>query len=240
MDNHLTPRTPEEFQAAIARHKIKNIHSNSPPLGARRNLSPGCAAPFFALVILIGLVSIMVIHDLAAKDRDRLIITGTARAETVEDEPETDIPPLPTWEASAQYRGVGDDHIDAIRAAYESKGVAGAFLLAIGELESHNQHHTPGGSVKRGDGGRAIGWGQVHRSPWQKWAADGLEREVDLDDLEDNVLVAAMILLRGGYDPDDPETYGPAAAYYNTGKHLDSTSYSRRALRVLAEIEDGE
>ena len=154
--------------------------------------------------------------------------------------PETDIPPLSNWEAMAIRWGVGDDHVVAVRAVVETTGVAGAFLLAVGKLESHNQHYTPGGAVKRGDGGRAIGWGQVHRSPWQKWAAGELDREIDLDVLEDNVLVAAMILQRGGYDAADEATWEPAAAYYNTGKHLKSTSYSRAVMKQYAMIKDGE
>jgi len=195
---------------------------------------------WFGVLILTGW-SCCCINSLAQADRDTLIIgePPTIVALLV-DEPQPDTPPIPVWESAAYSMGVGDDHVVAVRAVVETTGVAGAFLLAVGKLESHNQHYTPGGAVKRGDGGRAIGWGQVHRSPWQKWAAGELDREIDLDVLEDNVLVAAMILQRGGYDAADEATWEPAAAYYNTGKHLKSTSYSRAVMKQYAMIKDGE
>ena len=193
------------------------------------------------VVAILAIWAGFTINSLAQPDHAPLIIgePPTIVALLV-DEPEPDTPPIPVWESAASSMGVGDDEIAAIRAGSVAKNVAGAFLLAVGHVESHNQHYRTDGTVKRGDNGRAIGWGQVHRSPWQKWAAKELEREVDLDDLNDNVLVAAMILLRGGYIADDTDTWGPAAAYYNTGKHLNSTRYSREVLRVLAEIQGDE
>jgi len=146
----------------------------------------------------------------------------------------------PTWELAADNRACSDELVASIKTVADGLSIEPGYLLAIGHVESRNNHYDADGNVQRGDNGRAIGWGQVHRCPWQNWASEQIGLPVNLDDLLDNVTVCGMILLRGGYDIDDDTTWEPAAAYYNTGKHLNSTSYSRAVMKQLAMIKDGE
>ena len=152
--------------------------------------------------------------------------------------PETDIPPLSNWEAMAIRWGVGDDHVVAVRAANESTGVAGAFLLAVIMTESGGNHYRENGTVKRGKSGE-IGAFQI-MPPWKARLKRLYDLDVDLFDLNDNALACAHILMHSGYEPDDEATWGPALSKYNTGQDLNSTRYSREVLRVLAEIEEAE
>jgi hypothetical protein len=152
--------------------------------------------------------------------------------------PESDIPPLPTWEVRAKAYGVGDAEIAAIHAA-DSYGVAGSVLLAVMMIESGGSHLNSRGAVKRGLAGE-IGAMQI-MPDWKSKLKRIYHMDVDLYDLEDNVRAAAVILFRGGYDSDDPDSIPYAASYYNTGQRgIRNTRYSREVMKLLAEIEDGE
>jgi len=193
---------------------------------------------WFGVLILTGW-SCCCINSLAQADRDTLIIgePPTIVALLV-DEPQPDTPPIPVWESAAYSMGVGDDHVVAVRAANESTGVAGAFLLAVIMTESGGNHYRENGTVKRGKSGE-IGAFQIMPS-WKARLKRLYDLDVDLFDLNDNALACAHILMHSGYEPDDEATWGPALSKYNTGQDLNSTRYSREVLRVLAEIEEAE
>ena len=139
--------------------------------------------------------------------------------------PGHDRPPRPAWTSYAVDQGVDADVIAAIEFASDATRIPGSVLLAIGTVESGNTHPCTG------DGGRAIGWGQIHTSPWRKWASKELERPVDLHDLEDNVLVAALILEYSGYHDDELTAY----AKYNGGPNP-NYRYGRMVARLVEEI----
>jgi len=112
-----------------------------------------------------------------------------------------------------------------------------ALNCAVLYKESHMRHFTDGGGVKRGDGGRAIGIGQIHRSPWQRYYSDELGREIDLDLLADNVEVSAWLLIRSGWNELPVEQ---VASYYNTGKRGSSNDYGTLVAELYEEIRNAE
>jgi len=127
----------------------------------------------------------------------------------------------------ARAQQVSAEIVAAVKSAAARTDIPVHVLLAIGHVESGNDQ-TPAGYC---DNGMAIGWGQVHRSPWQLWASDELGRQVDLDNLRDNVLISAMVLEYSGYH-EDPLT---AYARYNGGPNP-NYSYAREVAARVREI----
>ncbi len=103
--------------------------------------------------------------------------------------------------------------------------------------ESGCKHYSKSGKVKRGDGGRAIGAAQVHRSPWQKHYTEILERDIDLDYLHDNIEICARLLLRGGWgDAPNKEVF----TYYNSGDRGWVNGYGRSVNALYEKIRSYE
>lgn len=125
-----------------------------------------------------------------------------------------------------------DDLGWCIEYASEYTGVAECVLYGLGYVESRNQHYDADGSVKRGDGGKARGWGQIHHSPWEAWASEQLERDVDLDVLQDNVLVAALIIKR--YLDRHDGDLATALGHYNGGPYC-NLAYANKVLAAINE-----
>lgn len=129
----------------------------------------------------------------------------------------------------------------AIAAAALASGVDGEAILAVLNSESGVQHYRKG-KVLRGDGGRAIGIGQVHRKPWESYyshnAAEGVLRAIRLERLDDNVLVCALILKRGGWraGEDAAQARLAAYAYYNSGRDWNEAP---AAAQRYATVVDG-
>ena len=116
-------------------------------------------------------------------------------------------------------------------------------ICAVLLQESGLRHTDRQGRIVKGDGGRAIGIGQIHRKPWEKYYSFSPEfyewRAVRLDDLYDNVAVCALIIARGGWQADDTESQLHAYAYYNSGKDWEhcgerARDYAR-SVAALAE-----
>ena len=128
------------------------------------------------------------------------------------------------WECNYFYELVG-----SIKDASEATGVAPEAIVATLVQESGLRHYRKDGKVKRGDRGAARGAGQIHQSPWKKHFTEELGREIDLDDLRDNVEVCARLLLRGGWLDNPLTAYG----YYNSGQR----GYVNKYARNVASIE---
>ena len=118
----------------------------------------------------------------------------------------------------------------------EQRADFAALTCAVLYKESRLRH-TENGKVKRGDGGKAIGVGQIHRSPWQKHYSEGLGRDVNLDLLADNVLVCQLLLIRGGWNVLPVKQ---VASYYNTGRRGASNGYGTLVAELWNEIKESE
>lgn len=152
-------------------------------------------------------------------------ILGLAAQPSANDDP-------PQWELWLAEQNVEQHIIDSIRVVSILTGIDPVDLAAIGHVESNNHHYRSDGTVKRGDGGAAIGWGQVHRSPWQSYFRDELDKpHLDLDYPEHNIFIAAHILLYYDY-PDDRMN---AFAHYNGGPNP-NPSYARRVDRAADQM----
>lgn len=141
------------------------------------------------------------------------------------------------WYPWLMRRDHSDGLAEAVRDAAYGADVSGAAILATLWHESRLMHVGGDGRVKRGDGGRAIGIGQVHRDPWEAHFTKETGVEFDLDEMYDNVLACALILKRGGWEPGVRVCKQEAYSYYNTGRRGVVTGYGRRVHRTEQEIE---
>lgn len=134
------------------------------------------------------------------------------------------------WEYDYYYRLV-----DAVKDASDATGVSAEAIVATLTQESGMRHYKKDGKVQRGDWSAkyqvwmARGVAQIHQSPWCRHFTKELGRDIDLDDLHDNVEVCARLLLRGGWDTNPLEAYG----YYNSGQR----GFVNRYARSVASIE---
>lgn len=131
------------------------------------------------------------------------------------------------WEYGYFYEVVG-----SIKDASELTNVAPEAIVATLWQESGLRHYKTNGSVKRGDGGAARGAAQVHYSPWTEHFTKELGRDIDLDDLHDNVEVCARLLLRGGWLDNPLTAYG----YYNSGQRGYVNNYARSVASIEQNI----
>lgn len=113
-------------------------------------------------------------------------------------------------------------------------------LVAVLWTESRCQHWD-GYAIRRGDSGRAIGIGQVHRDPWEKHCREQFGEQFDLRRLDDNVAAAAYLIFeRGGWKSGDEQAQLSALTYYNTGKRSSlPNGYARQVHKLYREIRAG-
>lgn len=187
--------------------------------------------------------------DLVAVDAN-----GEARKAGTETSPTTE----PSWQAWVQlaapeYESLDypAELIDAIARAEAATGVSGSAIAAVLYKETGLAHYRVGSRggalpdlrVVKGDNGRAIGAGQVHRCKgmdWQRYYSFNLgepgcsNRQFNLDDLADNVEVCARILKRGGWKAGDVPAQYEAYAYYNSGVRGDKAPQASQ--RYAAEV----
>jgi len=185
------------------------------------------------LVLAVSIFSIAVIHAIRSANAEPMDCTAVELTANEVVDAISDLAGTVSAETEAVCKPdpPRPDDLDwCVTAAAESQNLSESWLYAVGEVESNNEHYYTDGTVKRGDGGRARGWGQIHLSPWQQWAADELERDVDLDVLEDNVMVCAMILryYLDEYDGDLARALG----HYNGGPY-NSKGYARKVMALL-------
>lgn len=175
-----------------------------------------------------------------------LLLPSSCGASTEGFEPDPDDPGWVYWMAARNDWSEAEEWyfrqlVESVKDASEATGVSCEALVAVLDKEASLRHYTcdtKSCSVKTGDGGDAIGIGQIHRSPWQKFYSKELGRAVYLDDLHDNVEVCARILLRGGWTADDPTAQKRAYGYYNTGKSGVINRYARTVYSRVLEVKE--
>ncbi len=199
-------------------------------------------------VFLIGVGGLWLLLQVASADSDQLVINDRPAVEPYWPEPvivEEDAMQTPAWEQWCEAKRVDAVVISAIEreADYweallpdERDGFDAAALVAVLWHETRCRHWD-GDRILCGDGGRAIGIGQVHRDPWERHFREEYDASFDLRCMSDNLIAVWNLLVRGGWQEGDEQAQLKALAFYNTGKRTLPNGYARRVHATYREIK---